>query len=262
MHQGRLGAKAVQKRGETARQGLHIRRHRSKISRNKAKSKYSTKAVYRVKKDMTPPPTAPSARAAAAELCRIGAVQVNAETPFRLTSGRLSPVYVDCRRIISFPESRRILLDLAESLLADVAFDMIAGGESAGIPFAAMLAERLNLPMVYVRKSAKEFGKGRRIEGQIRAGAKTLLVEDMMTDGGSKKLFIDALREEEMVCEDLFVFFRYGSFPKGEAELRAEGVNIHALACWEDIFAVCDLDDGAVNTAREFLANPDGWSAE
>lgn len=199
------------------------------------------------------------ARLAAFELCRIGAVQVNDKVPFRLTSGRLSPVYVDCRRIISFPRARGFLLDLAEGCLSGVSFDYIAGGESAGIPFAAMLAERYAAPMVYVRKRAKAFGRGRQIEGHIEGAVRTLLVEDMMTDGGSKRLFIEALRREGMECSDLFVFFRYGSFPAGEAALAKMGITIHALASWEDILAVMDIDANGERVVRAFLSDPEGW---
>ena len=125
----------------------------------------------------------PPAEIAANILLEIEAVHIRPETPFTFTSGRLSPVYVDCRKIISFPRARAQLMDMGVELLAQVAgleqFDAVAGGETAGIPFAAWIAERLGLPMLYIRKKPKGFGRNARIEGELRPGQRVLLVEDL-----------------------------------------------------------------------------------
>ena len=110
-----------------------------------------------------------TAQITAGTLLGIQAVLIRPEEPFVLTSGRASPVYVDCRRIISYPRARGQLMDLAVKTLRDAAgvdaFDVVAGGETAGIPFAAWIAERLDLPMIYVRKKPKGFGRNAQIEG-------------------------------------------------------------------------------------------------
>ena len=129
-------------------------------------------------------------------LIEIGAINFRPSDPYILTSGKASPVYIDCRKIISYPRVRSALMDFGASMvLRDIGFesiDAIAGGETAGIPFAAWLSERLSLPMQYVRKKPKGFGKDAQIEGHITEGSKVLLVEDLTTDGGSKIKFCNA----------------------------------------------------------------------
>src|ERR1700681_2970399 len=106
-------------------------------------------------------------------LLEVGAVQFMADKPFIFTSGWASPVYTDCRRLISFPRVRRTLIDFgASTVLRDAGFeqfDAVAGGETAGIPFAAWMADKLGLPMLYVRKKAKGFGRNAQIEGHFAA---------------------------------------------------------------------------------------------
>ena len=195
------------------------------------------------------------ARRAARLLLEMDAVRIRAEEPFQLTSGRLSPVYVDCRRIPSFPAARTALLQDAAAALGPAleACDLIAGGETAGIAPAALLAGLSGKPMVYVRKAAKSFGRARRIEGAFAAGQKVLLVEDMMTDGGSKAAFVEALEQEGLVCRDLFVFFRYGIGGAGERRLAELGVKVHALATWDDLLAEAGLEAERERAVRAFL---------
>ena len=132
-------------------------------------------------------------------MLEIQAIQFNATQPFVFTSGWASPVYVDCRKIISYPRMRSALMDFAAStILTEVGYesiDNIAGGETAGIPFAAWIADKLMLPMQYIRKKAKGFGRNAQIEGEVVVGARTLLVEDLATDGRSKVNFCNALRK-------------------------------------------------------------------
>ena len=164
------------------------------------------------------------AETAADILLEIQAIHIRPEDPFTFTSGRLSPVYVDCRKIISFPRARRRLMAMGVEQLTALAgaeaFDMVAGGETAGIPFAAWMADALDLPMLYVRKKPKGFGRNARIEGEVRDGARVLLVEDLATDGGSKISFIDAIREAGMQVAHCFVVFHYGVFPQSVTNRR------------------------------------------
>jgi orotate phosphoribosyltransferase len=188
--------------------------------------------------------------------------------PFTLTSGKLSPVYVDCRRVISFPRARAALMDMAVDLLTQEvgyeAFDVVAGGESAGIPYAAWLAERLMLPMLYVRKQAKGFGRQARIEGTFEPGARALLVEDLATDGGTKLDFIHALREAGARVEHCFVVFHYGIFPQSVTALKDEGVKLHWLATWDDVVTEAEragfLATDLVHQVRRYLADPEAWA--
>ena len=148
------------------------------------------------------------AKNAARILLDTKSVLFNAEKPFVFTSGRISPVYTDCRRLIAFPEERDILMDYAADIIRDKCGDpdYIAGGETAGIPYAAFTADRLKKPMLYVRKKPKGFGRMAQIEGCMdEEGKKVILVEDLQTDGGSKKVFIDVLRDAGAIVEHAFV---------------------------------------------------------
>ena len=164
------------------------------------------------------------------------------DDPFTFTSGRLSPVYIDCRRLISFPRARRKLMDLAAQLIERHAgfesLEAIAGGETAGIPFAAWIADRLALPMLYVRKQPKGFGRNAQIEGELKEGARVLLVEDLASEGTSKLNFVRAIRQAGGVIDASFVIFNYGIFPQIETSLAGEGITLLALATWWDVAEV------------------------
>ena len=218
----------------------------------------------------TPPPARDSAAYATARvLLDLKAVNFSPDKPFTFTSGREAPVYVDCRKLISFPRARARLMDLAVELIARQAglesFDAVAGGETAGIPFAAWIAERTDLPMLYVRKQPKGFGRMAQIEGELAEGSRVLLVEDLATDGGSKLAFIDALRKAGARVAHNFVIFHYGIFPASIARLAEVGVTLHALATWWDVIAVAEaegyFDRAALAKVRAYLDDPDGWHA-
>ncbi|GHF55124.1 orotate phosphoribosyltransferase [Seohaeicola zhoushanensis] len=210
--------------------------------------------------------TPEQARTAARLLVEAGALQFNDEVPFTYTSGLRGPVYVDCRRLIAFPAIRGALMDMMVEQLKDEPFDVIAGGETAGIPFAAFVAERMNLPMAYIRKKPKGHGRGARIEGIVNPGDRVLLVEDMATDGGSKVSFVEAVREAEGVCNHSAVPFFYGSFPGADERLAEHGITLHRLCTWADVLALCEdekrLSPERIASIRAFLDNPDGWRAE
>ena len=195
-------------------------------------------------------------------------VLFNARDPFTYTSGRKGPVYVDCRRLISFPEGRKILMDHAADLIRQEcgAIDYVAGGETAGIPYAAFIAERLNAPMLYVRKKPKGFGRMAQIEGCMdEEGAHVVLIEDLQTDGGSKKVFVDALRAAGATVEHAFVVFHYGIFPKSEQNMKDMGLKLHALCTWWDVLAVAReleyFDTETLASVEAFLNSPEKWTA-
>ena len=209
------------------------------------------------------------ARQTAKMMLEIKAIHFNAEKPFIFTSGWASPVYVDCRKLISYPRLRAGLMDFAASvILSEIGYesiDSIAGGETAGIPFAAWIAERLMLPMQYIRKKAKGFGRNAQIEGDLREGARTLLVEDLATDGRSKVNFCNALRNAGAQVDHCFVLFFYDIFPNARSELGNLKVDLHYLATWWDVLAVAEdsghFDQGVLREVKSFLNQPSQWSA-
>ena len=113
--------------------------------------------------------------------------------------------------------------------------DNIAGGETAGIPFAALVAERMGLPMTYVRKKPKGYGKNARIEGVINSDQTVLLVEDLATDGGSKVSFVEAIRQTGASCNDTAVIFYYDIFSEASAIFKKNNIKLHFLCTWWDI---------------------------
>ena len=182
----------------------------------------------------TPSPTAHcsyAAKTVAKILLDIGAVNFRPEEAYILTSGWASPVYIDCRKLISFPRARRKVMDL---------------------------------PMQYVRKKPKGFGRKARIEGDIHEGQRVLLVEDLATDGASKVNFVNAIRDAGGECKHAFVVFFYDIFEGALEELRKDDIEMHYLATWADVLAVAEegeyFSQDAIEGVRSFLADPIGWS--
>ena len=209
------------------------------------------------------------ARTTARILIETKSVLFNPSKPYIFTSGWASPTYIDCRKLISFPHARKTLMDMAVTTIErGVGYDQldaVAGGETAGIPYSAWIADRMHLPMLYVRKKPKGFGRNALIEGDIKPGMRVLLVEDLATDGKSKIHFINGLREAGAEVKHTFVVFHYGIFPQSVETLASVGVKLHALATWwnvlelaeqEKYFAAADLKE-----VRAFLENPAQWSA-
>ncbi len=207
------------------------------------------------------------ARLTARMLLEIKAVDFNAKTPFKLASGLPSPSYVDCRKLISYPRIRSTLMDfLTVTVMRNAgfeAFDNIAGGETAGIPFAALVAERMALPMTYVRKKPKGYGRNARIEGAMSEGQRVLLVEDLTTDGGSKLSFVDAIRDTGATCGHTAVIFYYDIFPETTKTLGDHGVTLHHLCTWWDVLAEAkaqgSFDAETLAEVEAFLNAPRAW---
>ena len=201
-------------------------------------------------------------------LLDIEAVHISDDKPFIFTSGKASPVYIDCRKIISFPEIRRFLMSegakMMAALSADAPYDAVAGGETAGIPFAAWMSEELDKPMQYIRKKPKGFGRDAQIEGLIEEGQHILLVEDLATDGGSKLNFINAIRTAGAAVNHIFVIFYYDIFADAMTKLADEAVSLHYLATWWDVLEAIRQDDAysdeRVARVEAFLNAPVAWS--
>lgn len=190
------------------------------------------------------------------------------DDPFIFTSGRASPVYTDCRRLIGFPRARRRLMQMGAAQIEEVvgfeSLDVVAGGETAGIPFAAWMADELMLPMCYIRKKPKGFGRNARIEGDLQEGQKVLLVEDLATDGGSKLSFVEGIRDAGAECAHCWVVFHYGIFPQALADLKEKGLNLHALCTWWDVLDYVEEAElfpaDQIGEIKAFLNDPVTWS--
>ena len=209
-----------------------------------------------------------AAHETAKALIEVKAILVNTTTPFKTTAGWASPVYIDMRKIISYPRLRKQLHNFAlnkiQTAIGYESLDVIAGGETAGIPFAAWLAEEMHLPMQYVRKKPKGFGRNARIEGLLKENARVLLVEDLATDGGSKKDFVQAIRDSGQYCNDVFVYFFYDIFSGAKEDLLSQKINLHYLTTWRDVLNIATKNQyfskPELSEIEAFISNPVQWS--
>lgn len=200
-----------------------------------------------------------------------GAVQIRPNDPFQLASGRPSPVYVDVRRLISFPEPRHeVIQGLVQAARAEIGtdnFDVVAGGETAGIPFASFLALELDLPLIYVRKQPKGYGRGQRIEGHLGEGTRVLLVEDLVTDGGSKLAFQRGILDAGAQIDDCLCVFEYASeraeLHEARDSLRSHGLELTSLTDWDEMLKALRARNSISSEDHEavlaFLRDPDGY---
>ena len=198
-------------------------------------------------------------------LVDIKSVNFSFKEYFTLTSGLKSPVYVDCRKIISFTKERDFIIKKSIEYLTKEGInnDLIAGGETAGIPYAAFISQKLKKPMIYIRKKPKGFGINKQIEGEFKDNQSTLLVEDLATDGGSKVTFVNAIREAGLIIKDIFVIFYYDIFDFKKSDLSKLDVKIHSLCTWKNIVTYLEknnvYNESEIHSLKEFLNDPQGW---
>lgn len=200
-------------------------------------------------------------------LLRAGAVHVSRNLPFVLAAGWASPVYVDVRLLLGEPELRRAVTELAvrhaRDGFPDRGFDAIAGAETAGIPFAAWLADAMGLKLRYVRKRPLGVGRNAQVEGGSVDGLRVLLMDDLTTDGASKLNFARGLRAAGATVAEVLTLFYHDAFPGAGERLTEAGLTLHALATWADVLAVDDEGRLAREDRAEierFLADPVAWS--
>ncbi len=181
-----------------------------------------------------------------------GAVSIDVEHPFRYTSGILSPIYCDNRLLISFPAERRRIVgwmaDRLEAQIGQAGVDVIAGTATAGIPYAAWLAEALTLPMVYVRAAAKEHGRGQRVEGRLREGQRVVVVEDLVTTGGSSISTVEGIEEVGGKVVGCLAIFSY-ELPRAVAAFEARGIPLYTLTSLSTLLEVA-AESGRVSPER------------
>ncbi|AJD90940.1 orotate phosphoribosyltransferase [Jeotgalibacillus malaysiensis] len=174
----------------------------------------------------------------AAYLLEIKAVELKPENPFTWASGIKSPIYCDNRLIMSYPEIRSFaadqLADLIKTKFPDA--ELIAGTATAGIPHAAWVSERMELPMNYVRSSAKKHGKTNQIEGKVTPGKKAVVIEDLISTGGSSIDAVKALEEQGIEVLGVAALFTYG-FKKAEQQFKEAGVPYHTVTNFDTLIA-------------------------
>lgn len=172
------------------------------------------------------------ARTIAQILLKEKAVFLRPHEPFTWTSGIKSPVYCDNRLLFSTVESRETIVRAFVEKVKALKVDVIAGTATAGIPWAAFIAQELRLPLIYVRSSAKEHGRQNAIEGQAPAGARTVLIEDLISTGKSSIAAADRLKEANLQVEKILSIFSYG-FPQAEAAFDQAHLPFESLSTFE-----------------------------
>ena len=208
-----------------------------------------------------------TAQAIAEALLRIGAVGFRVEDPITFKSGIVSPVYCDNRTFPYWPaEWKKVISGFAASVGAGgIAFDVIGGIEAAGIPHSAALGYAMQRPSIFVRKQPKEHGKRARIEGGDVDGKRVLLVEDLVTTGGSSLSGVAALREAGAVVTDCLAIISYG-FPEAQQAFAAAGVTLHTLTNFQAVLRTAQehgiLDADGTAVIEDWLRDPRGWAGK
>lgn len=216
----------------------------------------------------TPLPLPSSALTLANALIETSALCLANERPFFYTSGWASPVYLKTSGIMSIPDIRRKVMDAAATLLRPIAsqqgINAVVGIESSGIALGTCLAERLNLPFLYLRKRAMGWGTDGQLEGQAPVNARALLVDDVTTDGRSKIEACLTLRRCGVEVHDAFVLLNFGIYPNQQKNLDQHALNLHTMLSWEDLLAIVSeksmLNPNQLDHLHAFTSNPVQWS--
>jgi orotate phosphoribosyltransferase len=170
----------------------------------------------------------------ASGLLEVGAVRLSPKSPFTWTSGLRSPIYCDNRQLLGFHELRSLIKAALAQRAAESKPTLIAGTSTAGIPWAALVADVLGLPMAYVRPEPKKHGMGHQVEGPHVDGHKVVLVEDLISTGGSSIKCVEALRHEDAEVLEVLALFSYG-LPQAEQTFQAANVKLRVLATFNDL---------------------------
>lgn len=201
----------------------------------------------------------------ARHLLEIKAVKLSPHEPFTWASGIQSPIYCDNRIALSHPAVRiflkQCLSDLSKSFPE---FNTVAGVATAGIPHGTLLADALKMPFVYVRASAKDHGRRNLIEGELPPNARVLVVEDLISTGGSVLKVVDALQEAGATVSGVLAIFQYG-FPEATAAFVERGITLHTLSDYNTLVneaaAIGYVTPDDLATLRQWRENPQGWGA-
>jgi orotate phosphoribosyltransferase len=204
-------------------------------------------------------------REVAQALLKIGAVGFKTKEPITFKSGIISPVYVDNRRFPFWPEEWKKIIEGFKVLIEQdkIEFDVLAGVEAAGIPHSAALGFLLQKPSVFVRKQAKEHGLKKRVEGGDITGKKVMLVEDLVSTGGSSLSVVEAMRDEGGIVDHCIIIVTYG-FKESEEAFKNANVTLHALTTFpiilEEAISLGKLSSEEKVLVEDWLSDPHGWA--
>ena len=200
----------------------------------------------------------------ARHLLEIKAVKLSPNEPFTWASGIQSPIYCDNRVSLSYPAVRGFLKQCLKEASEGFDFNTVAGVATAGIPHGMLLADAQKTPFVYVRASAKDHGRRNLIEGELPEGAKVLVVEDLISTGGSCLKVVDALRDAGAEVVGVLAIFQYG-FPEATRAFEAKNVTLKTLSDYdtllEEAVSIGYIGQNDLAILRKWRENPQGWGA-
>ena len=194
----------------------------------------------------------------------IGAVIFRPHQPFRYNTGIISPVYIDNRLLISRPRERKKVIDLFLKKIREIGIpNVIAGTATAGIPHAAFLAQKLNLPMIYVKPQPKEYGKENQVEGALKRGQKVIVIEDLVSTGRSSIRVVDTVRKLGGKVSDVIAIYTYG-LDEARKNFENDKLRLHVLT---DLSYSCDValkrgffNQEQIDIIRQWAKNPQNWA--
>ncbi|GAB5525710.1 MAG: orotate phosphoribosyltransferase [Roseivirga sp.] len=200
----------------------------------------------------------------ASDLLQIKAIKLNKDNPFTWSSGWKSPIYCDNRLSLSYPEIRtqikNALVDAARAKYPDL--EAVAGVATAGIPQGALLADALNVPFIYIRAKAKGHGMENLIEGKVTPGQKVVLVEDLVSTGGSSLKAAEALKAADMEVMGMLAIFTYG-FPLAAKNFEDAGISLHCLSDYSTMLQIAIgqgyITEKDVESLEKWRSDPSTW---
>jgi len=197
-------------------------------------------------------------------LLQINAIKLNPQKPFTWASGLRAPIYCDNRIILSHPvERRQIIRHFARQAEAFRPFDTIGGVATAGIPHGVLLAEQLDLPFLYLRSKAKAHGRQNQIEGRLDDGARVLLIEDLISTGGSSLKAVEALRAAGAAVVGVLAIFTYG-FTRAAEAFRQAGCPLQTLSNYDTLLQEAArsayVTEADILTLQAWRQDPENWS--
>ena len=197
-------------------------------------------------------------------LLQIKAIKLETEKPFQWSSGIYSPIYCDNRIVLSFPKIRKLVCDCFVEIIKKKYNDteLVAGVATGGIGMGMLIAEKLDLPFVYVRPQAKKHGRKNQIEGLIKKNIKAIVIEDLISTGKSSLNAVDALKKEEVNVIGLISLFSY-ELEDAKKNISKSGLNYCSLSNFSDLIKIA-LSTNYINTKQKeeifkWRLNPQKW---
>lgn len=197
-------------------------------------------------------------------LLELNAVTLRPKQPFKYASGIISPVYTDCRVLMAYPDKRRLIRDLYIDAIekSGVKFDVVAGTATAGIPHAAWIADKLNLPMVYVRGKAKDHGKENLMEGILQKGQKAIVIEDLISTGESAINSVNAIKAAGGEISHVFSIITYG-MKKAEDNFSDNDLKLISLTTFNEVVNVAQnlghINKEDMAAVLDWTKDPPSW---